>query len=151
MKKLQNTRLATIADIPQILELIQEYLLQTPYKDYSVSLPRARGIVEALLIDDQNGCVAVSFVADRVVGVIVGHKITPTFSYEPVAVELLWYLTEEFRTPRRAYELLQVYEMWAKWTGCKWMQYAQLHVDSEPGEGARRGFTKTESHYQKRL
>lgn len=151
--KFETTRLATIRDVGPIIQLIKEYFVQSPYRDYRFSDERVQGILETMIIDPQNSCVAVSVSGDDVVGVIVGHKIAPAFSYDTVGVELIWYLKEAYRTPRRGYELLKMYEMWGEWSGCKFLQYAKLNEGppEEGDEGSHRGYSKTEVHYQKRL
>lgn len=51
---------------------------------------------------------------DRPVGVIAAAAIVPDFSEDRIATEFVWWVDAEYRKSRRALELLNAYEFWAK-------------------------------------
>lgn len=48
------------------------------------------------------------------VGIIAAAAIVPDFSDERIATEFVWWVDPEYRRSKRAVELLNAYEYWAK-------------------------------------
>ncbi len=144
-------------DIPQLPPLLKEFFKMSPFTEYTLDLPKVMDALPKMAVDRQNSIVLLSTDGEKVVGLIVGQRVIPTFSNDPVALELAWYLQPDYRRSRRAVEMLDAFEAWAKMVGCKFVQYSILKGTEEADDHdvskiyKMRGFKLTEQGFQKRI
>ena len=148
----KTCRTAGLHDTDRLVKIIREFMVNTPYTEYNFSNDRVAEVLKLMMLDMHNNIVLASMDGDEIVGVLCGKKILPPFSLDPVAVEICWALTPEYKTGRRGYELLQAYEIWARKVGCKFLQYAKMFPTHAPDRTEnRRGYRLIEHSFQKRL
>lgn len=143
-------RLATLADVPDLVRLGQRFLAETSYGAHLATSPaNLEELARALLATDQ----AAIFVAERggeVVGCLALHVFPHPMSGEPTANELVWWVNPEARG--LGLLLLQRGEAWAKTMGATTLQMVAPEAAPEVATFYRRvGFTPVETMYQRRI
>lgn len=144
-------KLADINDIPKIATLCRQFFDESPFAGYTYSEKKVLGHLQAAVLDKLNHTMLVSVDEDKVVGVIVGQKVVPVFSTDPVAMEVCWFLEPKYRESRRGLELLEGYIQWAQLVGCKHIQTALLVNEKHDVDKLMRlhGFKHTEQGFQR--
>lgn len=134
-------RLATLEDIPELLELGRELHSNGSISKIALSETKARAQLERFVIGDQNDYLAlVSHKDGKIVGALAAYAFEPVFSDTRIACEVLWYLRPEDRKGRRGLDMMEAYEYWAKAVKCTLVQYGWL--ESSP-EGMKKMYERT--------
>jgi GNAT superfamily N-acetyltransferase len=143
-----NLRLATKADIPDILRLISEFYVQTPYKTFDISSERVRKIAEGVTDGDKTENVIILALDDSGVprGILGAAKIYPLLTDQEVAAELFLWVEPEYRKQRMGRWLMLALEEWARKTGCSHVQMAKMN-----GNRKKFGYTEAETVYLRKL
>lgn len=120
-------RHATLDDIDYILSASKKEFEESPYLGFGVDDSKARKLLEKLIVEgQQKGIVLLSVEEGNPVGVLAAYAFEPLFSSNKIAIECLWFLEEPYRNSRRAGDMIQAYEYWAKAVGCSHVQYGLL-------------------------
>lgn len=150
----KNLRLAQLQDIPVLTQMIFEFFQASPFTIYNFARDKIKTLFTNFIIDPKNYIVIVSRDdTNTPVGLIVGQKISATFTNDETAMELAWYLAPAHRQGRRAFELLDAFEAWGKATGCKVVHYSMLSTSPAIIDALykKRGCELVEQGYQKVL
>lgn len=161
MKISDTCRTATLEDVPDIIDLTKEFFHQTPYAEFEFDFSEAkvRRLAEACIINPKEAVVLMSVDKDTGanVGLIAGRLDTSPFSDEKVAIEVCWYVRPEYRKGKRAFELLDAFEAWAKAAGAGYTYYGLMRETDAPPAGPvekiyrHRGCKPSEAGYVKNL
>jgi GNAT superfamily N-acetyltransferase len=145
-------RLATLEDVPYILDLSKKLYQESPYKG-TLNPTKMRAHLERAVIERGKYLVLVSFDGDKVVGAVVAYTYQPLFSDDWIAIEVLLYLEKTYRASTRGVELIEAFEYWAKMAGCQSVQFGVLTGFPKALEKLyeRRGGEMTERLYTKVL
>lgn len=150
----KTLRQGRLDDIPYLIEFGRKIYNGSPMEFMALDEKKAVAkLEEALIASPAQQIVLISHVDDVPVGTLVAYAFEPVFSSEKIAVEVLWYLDEEYRKGRRGIEMMEAYEYWAKMVGCSVVQYGWL-VSSPvnmPKLYERTGAELSEQVYYKRL
>lgn len=114
----ETLRLARPDDTTELLEYFRAFHLESPYAQMPFDETKVRHLIQTAVSDPRQYLVLVSHDRDRPVGVLASVKTSPTFSSHPVAAELAWYITPDYRTLARSRETLLAYLAWSKAVGC---------------------------------
>ena len=149
----QTLRHATLEDVPMMLEMGEELFTGSSYSTLTLDKAKARENLEKFVIEGGTEYLCLLSLGDtgEPVGIIAAYAFTPLFSSQKVAVEVLWYLKEEYRKSRRGREMMEAYEYWAKMVGCTTVQYGFLETSPKGMVKMyeRYGCVKTETVYSK--
>ena len=139
------------SDVPRFMECAREFtqLLGTPLNEHHYGeawrkqLVAGTGVV-LMIVDEQ----------DRVCGGIGGIRTIDFLSGEPQAVELFWYVKEDYRKGLLPVRLLTGFEQWAKEQGC--VHVCMIYMEkSQPQKMKtfyeRKQYALLESVYRKKL
>ncbi len=112
-------RHATEDDLPEILEIVEEFYSLTPYSNLLKFSPlkALQTISNVLSLDMTEGIVLV-LDNDGVKGVIAAILNDTFCSDEKVATEIVWYVKPEHRN-KEALRLHQAFETWSNLVGSK--------------------------------
>ena len=84
------------------------------------------------------------------VGFFLGGIISPLFSDDVLAVEMFWWVTEEFRGQNVAIPMLKMFEAWAKQSGATQVNVSDLqNVKNLDNLYKRLGYIRSEVTYRK--
>lgn len=112
---MHNLKIAQEEDFDEVLRMVQGHVSSSPYAKFPVSEDKVRGIVTEFLTAPKNERIAIlAEVHGKVIG-CVGAMVTELpFSRTRAAVELIWWVDEEFRGGRIALDLIGAYLHWHK-------------------------------------
>lgn len=155
-----HIREATHQDIPQIVEMAQQFYPASPYPAIYGDMPaeQAAGLVIVMLEGMASHGVApgVMLVAEhegRLVGMLCLHLDAATFTPEVIAGEIVWWMDPEHRGGITAVRLVREGEKAAQAKGATVSRMAVL--GSSPDEAGkmlqRLGYAPTETIFTKRL
>lgn len=147
-------RLGRYGDYEVLLDLAKKFFNESPYSTLTYDEPRVKDLLWKALPDRANYlCLASTDGNDTVIGFLAAAKVPHPFIKEPLVTEYAWYVRPEFRTARRANEMLLSYEAWGKQIGA-----AEAHVSRLSSFPAavgrlykRHGYQETETGYRKKL
>lgn len=150
----KTLRHAGMKDIPYVIEFGKKIWYESPYARFTVDEKATREQIERFIIEGQEDyLVLLSHDEGKPVGTLVAYAFKPLFSSDKAAVEVCWWLEPEYRTSKRAIEMMDAYEYWAKLVGCKVVQYGLL--TSSPQRMTKlyekRGAKLAETVYHKEL
>lgn len=150
----KTLRHATLDDIPWIITKATEEFKDSPYFEFGVSKPKARELLEKLVVEGQEkSIVLLSHDNGLPVGCLAAYSFSPLFSTNKIATECLWFLEEAYRKTARGLDMMKAYEYWANLVGCSHVQYGLLSTspDRMASLYARTGAQMTEQIFTKRL
>jgi GNAT superfamily N-acetyltransferase len=143
-----TTRPATVADVPALVAMGQQFLAASSYHAHLASNPDQMATFATSLIDSPNGAVFVLDHDGRPVGVIGLVVFAHPLSGERMASECFWWAGDEARG--HGLSLLHAAEAWAREQGAERLQM----VAPEPRVGRlyrRFGYQWIEESYQRSL
>lgn len=143
-------RLATIEDVPRIVELGRRFLQEGPYKDELADKPKEATKFAANMLTNPKGSVLVAEQDGVLVGVIAFITMPHWFSGEVTATEMIWYVEPEHRAGGVAMRLMWASESLAKSLGATRMAFTA--PTPQVGElYTRFGYKMVEIAYQRSL
>src|SRR3972149_4409509 len=107
-------RVATIEDLPIILNLAMKFAKSSPYSEY-VNEDKIKKIAEGFLSSEHQDKIILLY---DDIGMIVGLVSPFMFGNNRVATELAWWIEPNERGKKAGKELLDAFEFWAKKVGC---------------------------------
>ena len=123
-------RAATQWDVPQIVELGSQSLIDGPYKDLIKDVPKQTTIFANQIIENKNGKVLLYENDNGKVAGLLAFLIFPhPFTGEPTATELMWYVLPEEREGGAGVKLLWEAEKEAKTMGATYMGFTAPTLD----------------------
>ena len=127
---LKYTRLATLRDVPVIVEMVKQLVNTTGYSDLPPDGKKTVRMVETFIIQQPHDTLMLVSVDDQ--GSVVGFLAAMTFqlmhSLEPIAIEVGWYTDPNAPDlKKRNMELRESYEEWTRRKGMRYAQYAVLN------------------------
>lgn len=147
-------RLATLADIPLLIEFAKSFHKASPYRGMRFDAKKGKEFFEGVISGRLEDHVCIVALKDlQPIGFLVGAASQPHFSSTKVAMELGWWIEEKHRHSRASLLIYQAYEDWAIRIGCSHVQGAYLPGVSPPLDEfyKRRGYTQVESSFLKTL
>lgn len=153
-----NLRLATHKDIEGVADNCKLAFEESPYQS-EVTFDRSRVLDLVTSIVNKSPNDGFILLADDVstgdtVGIFGAISSFTTMGLEPIGIELLWWVREDYRKTRLSVELIQGFEAWAEKRGIKRLvlgSMANTHTDSIDKFYKRRGYRQTEYTYFKEL
>ena len=142
-------KLATYEDIPRVVDLVMNFIANSPYSNEANSVEKVTATIEHMVRDRSKGIVVLYVVDDEPVGLIGGVATEMVFSHDVVATELFWWVDPEFRS-RKSLALKEAFEYWARRIGAKFVSMSSL--DERVGRFYERsGYRKVENAYLRTL
>ena len=108
-------RVADREDSELIVEMAMKFLNSTRYA-VLMSEEQIKSVVDFFLISPNDK--SIIFLYDKI-GMLVGTTSPLLFSGPPIATEIAWWVNPEDRGTNVGKELLDAFENWAKYMGCK--------------------------------
>jgi Acetyltransferase (GNAT) family len=143
-------RAATEADLPDIVRLGRQSLIDGPYAGIIKDNPEHAAQLALSVIQGRGGRILLLEIEKRVVGLLGFFIFVHYFTGEPTATEIMWYVEPESRIGIGGLELMWEAEKQAKEMGATWMGF------TAPNEAVgefyeRRKYRKMETTYAKEL
>lgn len=142
-------RLATVADVPRIVELGSRSLMEGPYHDILMDNPGVTSELAKKLLTAPNARVLVAEEDGVIVGLFAFIVFDHYYSGESVAGEMVWYTTPEARRGGPALELLWAAEKMAHDLGAKKMQLTAPTDEIAEAYQKLRGYKRIEVSFQR--
>lgn len=115
-------RVATLADVPQLIELGQLMHAESPrYSRLPFSAEKVADLL-TVLINSADGLVLVYARGSKILGVAVAAVDSPWFSEGKLADEIVVYVVKEKRGSAIAPSLITGLDAWAEAKGVPWLQ-----------------------------
>lgn len=150
----QHLRLATLDDIPILLNLAKNFHKVSPYRGMRFNTQKGKDFLASVITGPKSeGVILVALKDTKPIGMLIGWAAEPVFTSNKVATELCWWVEEEYRKTRGALLLYNAYEDWAARVGCSHIQGAYLsgwRADLHDFF-KKRGYIQVESSYLKTL
>lgn len=115
---MSNLRTARMSDLVSLVRMARLFWEESPYTGFTFSRRRVAELIRGM-IDDPTFAVFVTEQDNKVTGMIIGQKVQPTFSEDWMALEVAWYVEQEYRNTSAGLRLVNAYTKWQKEQGCK--------------------------------
>lgn len=143
-------RKAHFSDKYQVVRLCELF-----WKESRYSLPFDKGSIEELydqVIQNEDAILLVSEENNKITGILAACLSRTLFSPTPIAIELAWFIKEEYRGRSDAIRLMKTYEEWARFKGCHSVCMADLTQTNDLEKFyTRMGYSPVEQSYIKEL
>lgn len=142
--------LLTKDTIPEALNLIYKFHLESLYKERKFSGDKVQRLLEDTVLDTEYSLGLLYRKEDKIIGVLCATTAEFIFSPELFTSELCYYVLPEYRKTRAGFELMKAYEYWSenvvKAQGC-----TLVNLDDERIHKMylKKGFEPTERSYLK--
>ncbi len=151
-------RLATELDDYRLIQMLKEAHTEGPYKN-TQSFSEARALEVVRTIRRQGKEHGIILIAEEektkaIIGIFGAMVTFSSFSLDPLAAELLWWVHPQARKTRLSILLVDAYEMWAEKIGVKKLVIGSMendHAEAIDKFYKRRGYALTERTYCKEL
>lgn len=139
-----SPRIATLEDMPQILEIAQRFWGISPWQEHTFDPNKVAEVVEGLMSSDEG----VVFIHQY--GIIGGYLVPVFFNGDNIANELFWFADKGGR------ELLEAFEDWASFMSVKKIILSSLAFGTERDRKmtnlySRYGYSPIEMHFAKEV
>lgn len=140
-------KIATIEDLPEVLEMSMKFLSKSGYEKYSDE-GQIRNLIETVVTGAQNQMI---ILLQPGVGFIAGQVSPFVFGPNLIASEIAWWVNEDKRKSGAGVELMDAFEYWAKnVAGCTMITLTSL--DPKVGKiYEKKGYKLHERAYMKEL
>lgn len=140
-------KIATIDDLPEVLEMSMKFMASTGYTEYSDE-QNIRNLIESIVTGRQDQMI---ILLKPGVGFVAGQATPFAFGPHYLASEIAWWINEEHRKDGAGAELLEAFEYWAKnVAGCTIITLTSL--DDTVGKFyEKKGYKLYERAYMKEL
>ena len=108
-------RLATIDDLPIILELAKEFHQKLPHRAVAFSDQKTISTIHEWLLSEREEKI-ILLAGEPVFAILAAMAERPFYSDDKVAVEVFWYSRKKSKWVLKIYE---AYEFWANKIGCR--------------------------------
>jgi hypothetical protein len=140
-------KIATIEDLPEVLEMSMKFIKKTGYNEYADE-GQIRNLIETIVTGAQNQMI---ILLQPGVGFLAGQVSPFVFGPHLLASEIAWWINEDKRKSGEGAELLEAFEYWAKnVAGCTMITLTSL----DPRVGKiyeKKGYKLYERAYMKEL
>lgn len=146
-------RKATPDDLDSLEKLAIQFIKESEYQ-FSYSRKKSREFIWSFLVDKDKVVYVITDLFDTPVGMVAGMLVTPYFSDDLFAQEIVWYIEPDHRGGSNSIRLLKLYEEWAKTNKAKYVQVSNIETlkGSSVSELYKRlGYEKTESAFLKEI
>lgn len=103
-------KIATIDDLPEILEMSMKFITSTGYDKYS-NEQTISNLIETIVTGPQDEMIILLIPG---VGFLAGQSSPFAFGPHLLASEIAWWINEERRKSGAGEELIEAFEYWAK-------------------------------------
>ena len=142
-------RQATIADSPQMKELLEEFMNES-LRDFGVKIEDQA--LDRTIQEVMGSCMVLENKDDKIIGLLAGKIINEPTNNSKVFQEIIWYTAKAYR--RHGLSLLKEMENWCRDKGIMAMIMVRMG-NSMPEKVARFyeriGYRHMECHYLKRF
>lgn len=140
-------KIATIEDLPEILDMSLNFMSKTGYTKYSDE-QTIRNLIESIVTGRQNEMIILLIPG---VGFLAGQASPFAFGPHFIASEIAWWVNEDKRKSGAGIELMDAFEYWAKnVAGCTVISLTSL--DPKVGKiYEKKGYRLYERAYMKEL
>ncbi len=144
-------RVATLTDIPRIVELGSRSLVDGPYKNIIKDIPEQTTKLATQIIENKNGIILLyENDSKKVVGLLGFLIFAHPFTAEPTATEIVLYVEPKERVGGAGLKLMWEAEKQAKAMGATYMGFT-APTDEVGALYARFGYRRVEVTYLKEL
>ena len=143
-------REATASDIPRIVEMGRQFLLDGPYRDVIEDHPEQPAKMAEMLLGMPSAKILVSDEKGELNGVVAFYIYPHFYSGVPTSQELIWYVSPEARKSFTPICLMRAAQRVSREMGAKYMQFTA--PTPEVGKlYEMSGYKQIETGYQKEL
>ena len=150
----RNIRLAEAKDIPAILDVCRKHHESVPFGIVPFSGKKVAKILsDAVSGDRTKACLFVSTDGNIIVGAFLAAVAEVSFSEEPIATELAFWVLPGYRRSRRVLDLVAAYEYWAKEIAkTRFILLSKTPTEDVTERSYKRlGYTSIEQNYLKKI
>lgn len=144
---MSNIKIATVDDIPEILDMSMRFMSHTGYTEYSDE-QTIESLIRSIVTGQQNAMIILLIPG---VGFLAGMNSPFVFGPHLIASEIAWWVNEDKRKSGAGTELIDAFEYWAKnVAGCSLITLTSL--DDKVGKVyEKKGYKLYERAYMKEL
>lgn len=144
-----NLKLATREDLPDVLRMVSEFYVATPYKSMALSPERVRSVAEAVTDGDKDENVIILALDEENVprGILGAAVLNPLHTSEKIASELFLWVAPEYRKDGMGRWLLKALEEWGRRVGCSHVSIAKINKNPRK----RFGYQQVETTFIRKL
>lgn len=139
-----SVKVATEEDFDTVYRMALEFVRMSPYALFYSEGRVARVIKDILSNPDRS----VILLTDH--GMLAGMKVPFTYGLDEQAVELAWWVDEEYRNTGLGKKLIEEFECWAARNGCRFVTMISLD-DQVGGYYEKNAYKLCERAYMKDL
>lgn len=118
--------LAKADDFPEILRMAKRFHDVSPYKGLPFSEDSCKAVFDLYLRGDKTEIIIILAKAELPYGMLIGVANQLPFSEAKVAMEMAWWVDEEYRGTKDSLLLKKAYEDWSRRIGAQLTQMAML-------------------------
>ena len=148
-----NIRKATREDLFDLAILGKQFVREAKENGYRLTFSQEKFTSSFFnVIDNLDYLLLVYEIEGEAVGFFLGAVFEPLFSKDLLAVEMFWWVEEDYRGNRQSLGLLKTFEDWAKEKGASEVSVSDLQGVKDLDKLYKRlGYTKSEVTYKKDL
>lgn len=146
-------RIATIEDIPYVLEFCKEFQQTTEYKELKFDEDKVTAFLSSLIDNDKSIIILLVNKDDIPVGALIGTSEEVIFGRDNIAIEIMYWVNPEYRGIN-SWDLVNAYVYWAnklKCTICSLSSLEGEYVNKLDIKYKQLGFQPAEHSYFKVL
>ena len=144
-----NLVIATQEDKEDILDLLHEFFLESPYRGEVFEEDKVSTLVDRY-ISDLDKLILLSKKDGESTGIVVGHCHEFLFNHSKICTETVWFVKEGHRKGSVGIRLKKAFEYWAfEVMGAEKLAMSHLNTPRIGRFYEKNGFTKLEETYLK--
>lgn len=141
-------RLASVTDMPRLVEMTKNFISLTPYSHYPVDDAKLEDLITQCLDYTRNVIFVYTTDEDELQGMLAATTNEFLFNRERIASEMAWWVEPAYRG-RGGTLLKAAFEHWARHMGCSLASMSSLDTPAVRKVLARSGYRKTEDTFVK--
>jgi GNAT superfamily N-acetyltransferase len=145
-----NVRVAEPEDVYELVQISKEFYESSHVTDKLSFSPKITGSFIELTIESDIYLTVVAEDGNKIVGGLIAALFPTFFSEDTQALCIAWYLDPKYRKLKHSMQLLKIYEEWAKESGAKLSNLANVDMES-PKAFTKLGYEMVETVFSKEL
>ena len=109
-------RVAEEKDLNKVLYITLQFIEESGYK-FSINAKKLRALGKSFIADNDKLVLLITNGPDEIVGILAGNLVSPFYTDDVIAEEMMWYVTKEHRGSKESLRLPLLFQKWAMQNG----------------------------------